>query len=98
MSSPIEHRLAQLIGEVQDLRHELKAASHHLPKPGRRWLTTSQFGAEVGVTSRTIANWITQGRFPDSCVKKRPRGQGIVYLLDRVPALEVAERILCGEG
>jgi hypothetical protein len=96
--SPIEYLFAQFIGEFQDLRHELREATHHLPKPGRRWITTAQLAAEIGVTGRTVANWISQGRFPESTYKKRPRGEGFIYLLDRTPALAAAERIVCGEA
>lgn len=97
MTTPLEHRLSLLTAEVQDLRHELRKAITHLPKPGRRWITTSQLATELGVTSRTVLNWLAAGRFPESTYRKRPRGEGYVYLLDREAGLAAAERILCGE-
>ncbi len=96
MTSPTDHRLALLSAEVQDLRHELRRAISHLPKSGRRWISTSELAAEVGVSSRAILKWLAAGRFPESAYRKRPRGQGFVYVLDRDSAVAAAERIICG--
>jgi hypothetical protein len=95
--TPIEHRLTQLVAEVQDLRSELRQAIGHLPRPGQRWLTTTQLAKELGVTGRTVLSWLDAGRFPENTYKKRARGSGFQYVLDRGPALATAERIVCGE-
>lgn len=95
--TPLEHRLSRLTAEVQDLRAEIRAAVGHLPKPGRRWISTGALASEVGVSSRAVLNWIASGRFPEAVVKRRPRGSGVVYLLDRVPAIAAAEQIVCGD-
>ncbi len=95
--TPLEHRLSRLTAEIQDLRAEIRAAVGHLPKPGRRWISTTALASEIGVSSRAVLNWITAGRFPEAVVKKRPRGDGYVYLLDRGPAIAAAERIFCGD-
>lgn len=96
-ATPVEHRLTQLVAEVQDLRHELRLAVGHLPRPGSRWLTTSQLAKELGVSSRAVLNWLAAGRFPEATYRRRQRGQGFTYLLERQPALAAAEQILLGE-
>jgi hypothetical protein len=96
-TTPVEHRLSQLIGEVQDLRSELRQAIGHLPRPGSRWLTTSQLASEIGVSGRCVLSWLDAGRFPPDTYRKRTRGASFQYLLDRAPALAAAERIVCGE-
>jgi hypothetical protein len=96
-STLIEHRLTLLIAEVQDLRSELRQAVGHFPRPGQRWVTTTQLSQELGVTGRTVLSWLVTGRFPADTYKKRPRGSRFQYLLDRSPALAAAERIVCGE-
>lgn len=97
MSTPIEHRLAVLTAEVQDLRAEIRRAVRHLPSPGRRWISTSELAAELGVSSRSVLKWLSAGRFPASTYRKRPRGEGFVYLLDREAAVAAAQQIICGE-
>lgn len=97
-STPVEYRLDRLVAEVQDLRHELKEAISHLPKPGTRWITSTQLGDVLGLTGRCISKWVAQGRFPESSYRKSRRGGRFVYLFDRETALEAAERIIAGDS
>ena len=95
--TPVEHRLTQLVAEVQDLRYELRQAVGHLPRPGSRWLTTGQLAKELGVSGRAVLSWLAAGRFPEVSYRRRQRGQGFTYMLDRQSALAAAEQILLGE-
>ena len=95
--TPVEHRLTQLVAEVQDLRHELRLAVGHLPLPGSRWLTTGQLAKELGVSSRAVLSWLAAGRFPEGAYRRRQRGSNFAYLLERQSALAAAEQILLGE-
>ena len=94
MQTPIELRLDRLTAELQDLRYELKQALGALPTPGPKWVSTSVFAKEVGMSGKTIQNWLSAGRFPDAAFKRRRRGKSFTYLLDREPALEAAHRIM----
>jgi hypothetical protein len=85
MITPLESRLDRLTAEVQDLRHDLRQALQLLPKTDddNPWMTSSELAKEVGLTSRTLAQWATDGRFPDEVVQKAPRGNGFRYLFRR---------------
>lgn len=94
----VARRLDILTAQVQALRTELRAALGQPHKPGRRWISTSELAAEVNVSTRCIQNWLSAGRFPPDTYRTRNRGKVRVYVLDRLPALAAAERIICGEA
>lgn len=94
MQTPIELRLDRLTAELHDLRHELKAALGALPKAGPKWISTVELASELGVTSRTVGKWIAANRFPDAVIRRKRRGNGVIYKLDRDPALKAAEEIM----
>ena len=100
-SSPtalLEHRLLVLTAEVQDLRHEVKAALAAKAAPTSRWISTAELAKLTGIASRTVGLWISQGRIPPTCYTKRPRGDGFTYRLDREPAIAAIESIISGQG
>ena len=91
--SSLEMKVDLLLGLFQDMKEQISA-----PDPLRkRWLSTSDVGASVGRSGRTISNWIQQGRFPQELIKKVKRGSGYVIRLDGQDALDAAQRILLGE-
>ncbi len=90
----VEQRLDRLTAEMQDLRFELKEAMNALPKAGPKWISTAEFAGLLGVTPRTVGKWISAGRFPQDVLRVKTRGKGVVYKLDRCPALEAAELIM----
>jgi hypothetical protein len=92
----IEHRLLVLTAEVQDLRHELKAALSAKTNPPLRWLSSAELAKITGIAPRTVGLWITQGRIPPTCYTKRARGDGFTYRLDREPAIAAVESIISG--
>lgn len=94
MDSSIDIRLDRLTAEVSQLRHDIQQLVSQTTKAGPRYISTKEFGLEIGKTSRTVCQWLTDGRFPDTVYKRKRRGQGFVYMLDRVPALRVAERLM----
>ena len=94
MESSIDIRLDRLTAEVSQLRHEIQLFVNQTTKTGPRYISTKDFGLEIGKTSRTVCQWVTDGRFPDTVYKRKRRGKGFVYLLDRVPALRVAEQLI----
>ena len=89
----LEMKVDLLLGLFQDLK-EKKSSPDPLRK---RWLSTSDVGAHIGRSARTIANWVQQGRFPEELIKKVKRGSGYVIRLDGQDALDAAQRILLGE-
>ena len=84
-------RMMLLILELRDDVRKLLASSS---RSSKRWISTSEFSKELNCSSRTITGWITAGKLPPSVYKKKSRGAGHVYLLDREPALKAAERIM----
>ena len=94
MQTPVDIRIDRLTAEISELRHEIRQLLKSTPKPGIRWVSTAQFAQELNLTSRTISAWLAAGRFPSNVYKKKRRGTGHVYLLDREPALKAAERIM----
>lgn len=93
METPTDIRLDRLTSEVSQLRYEIKQLLDQVPKTGPRYVSTKDFGIAIGKSSRTVCQWLNDGRFPHSVYKQKPRGSGFIYMLDREPALRVAERL-----
>jgi len=93
METSIDTRLDRLTSEVSLLRGEIKQLLDQTQKSGPRYVSTKDFGIAIGKSSRTVCQWLNDGRFPQSVYKQKRRGNGFVYMLDREPALRVAERL-----
>ena len=93
MQTPVDIRIDRLTAEISELRHEIRQLLKSTPKPGPKYVSTKDFGLVIGKSSRTVCQWLTDGRFPESVYKKKRRGSGFIYMLDREPALLVAERL-----
>ena len=93
METSTDIRLDRLTSEVSQLRYEIKQLLNQAPKPGPRYVSTKDFGIAIGKSSKTVCQWLNAGRFPQSVYKQKRRGAGFIYMLDREPALRVAERL-----
>lgn len=93
METSIDIRLDRLTSEVSQLRYEIKQLLDQSPKSGPRYVSTKDFGIAIGKSSRTVCQWLNDGRFPQSVYKQKRRGTGFIYMLDREPALRIAERL-----
>ncbi len=51
--------LASLQAEIAALREEIKAVKM-IPKPD--WVDSAEYAKQIGVTRRTIMNWISNGQ------------------------------------
>lgn len=94
METSIDIRLDRLTSEVSQLRYEIKQLLDQSPKPGPRYISTKEFGIAIGKSGKTVCQWLNDGRFPQSVYKQKRRGTGFIYMLDREPALRIAERLI----
>lgn len=93
METSTDIRLDRLTSEVSQLRYEIKQLLDQTPKPGPRYVSTKDFGIVIGKSGKTICQWLNAGLFPQSVYKKKRRGSSFIYMLDREPALRIAERL-----
>ena len=89
--------VALLAAQVQQLTAEIQQLRAKAPEKTTGWLTTGAIGKQVGLTGRTIAVWIADGRIPEKFVRKVPRGSGFLYRLHAEPTVAHIRKVLSGE-
>ena len=92
----INLRLDRLTSEISQLRHEVQQLVGYSLKSNTksRYISTKDFGLLIGKSSKTICQWLNDGRFPDTVYKRKRRGSGFIYMIDCEPALLIAEKIM----
>ena len=90
------NQIALLIATVQQLSSKIeKMEANQLPR--HQWLSSSEIAVAVGVTNRTIQNWMKEGKFPKETYCRKARGKYYIYKFDKTFAISVAERLKRGE-
>ena len=91
-----ETKLDNLIGLVQGLSARLeRIEADKLPQ--HQWLSTKEISLIVGVTVRTVQNWIREDKFPKETYCRKKRGKYYIYKFDKTLAVSVAEKLKRGE-
>ena len=94
--NPTDTRLELLTATVQQLVSKIeKMEANQLPQ--HQWLSSSEIAVAVGVTNRTIQNWMKEGKFPKETYCRKARGKYYIYKFDKTLAISVAERLKRGE-
>jgi len=94
--NPTDTRLELLTATVQQLVSKIeKMEANQLPR--HQWLSSSEIAVAVGVTNRTIQNWMKEGKFPKETYCRKARGKYYIYKFDKTLAISVAERLKRGE-
>jgi len=66
--------IARLVGEVENLRHDVRQLLDQLPPQGRTWLTPAELAKVAGVSTRTLGNWRQQGCFRPESLRSTAKG------------------------
>jgi predicted transcriptional regulator len=73
----------EILKEIRDLHRRLDAIQGALPKPERTWMTPSEMAEELGVSTRTLQNYVNKGKIGRAAYKCEPRGKGFTYRYHR---------------
>lgn len=82
----------EILLELRALRQEVKRLGQALPTADSTWLTPSEMAELVGVTTRTLQNYVTLGRLTKASYRMEPRGKGFRYSYHRELALRDLRR------
>ena len=90
------NQIALLIATVQQLSSKIeKMEANQLPR--HQWLSSREIAVAVGVTDKTILNWLKDDKFPKETYCRKRRGKYYIYKFDRTLAVKVAEKLRRGE-
>ena len=94
--NPTDTKLELLTATVQQLVSKIeRMEANQLPQ--HQWLSSREIAVAVGVTNRTIQNWMKEGKFPKETYCRKARGKYYIYKFDKTLAISVAERLKRGE-
>ncbi len=90
------NQIALLIATVQQLVSKIeKMEANQLPQ--HQWLSSKEIAVAVGVTDKTILNWLKDDKFPKETYCRKRRGKYYIYKFDKTLAVKVAEKLRRGE-
>ena len=72
--STLELRLEQTIAEVQELTSAVRQLVATTPQRTKTWLEPRELAQLLGISTRTLAVWRTDGRFRPISIRKHGRG------------------------
>ena len=91
-----DNKIEILTGMVQSLVNKIeKLEANQLPQ--HQWLSSREIAVAVGVTDKTILNWLRDDKFPKETYCRKRRGKYYIYKFDRTLAVKVAEKLRRGE-
>jgi len=70
----LELRLEHFMAEVKQLTSTVEQLVATTPQRNKRWLQPKEFAQLLGISTRTLAMWRTDGRFRPISVRKQGRG------------------------
>ena len=72
--STLELRLEQTIAEVQELTSAVRQLVATTPQRTKQWLEPRELAQLLGISTRTLAVWRTDGRFRPISIRRQGRG------------------------
>ncbi|QPN63691.1 helix-turn-helix domain-containing protein [Synechococcus sp. CBW1004] len=72
-----------ILRELKQINTRLHALERHVPVAAVAWLTPAEMSRIVGVTPRTLQNYISQGRLSQRSFKRNKRGKSFTYRYHR---------------
>lgn len=72
--STLELRLEQTMAEVKELTSAVRQLVDSTPQRTKQWLEPREFAQLLGISTRTLAMWRTDGRFRPISIRKQSRG------------------------
>ena len=70
----LELRLEHFMAEVQQLTSAVEQFVATTPQCRKKWLQPKEFAQLLGISTRTLALWRTDGRFRPISIRKQGRG------------------------
>ena len=70
----LELRLEHFMAEVKQLTSTVEQLVATTPQRNKRWLQPKEFAQLLGISTRTLAMWRTDGRFRPISIRKQGRG------------------------
>ena len=70
----LELRLEHFMAEVKQLTSTVEELVATTPQRNKRWLQPKEFAQLLGISTRTLAMWRTDGRFRPISIRKQGRG------------------------
>ena len=70
----LELRLEHFMAEVKQLTSTVEQLVATTPQRNKRWLQPKEFAQLLGISTRTLAMWRTDGRFRPISVRKQGSG------------------------
>ena len=65
--------------------------------PSTEARSSREIAVAVGVTDKTILNWLKDDKFPKETYCRKRRGKYYIYKFDKTLAVKVAEKLRRGE-
>lgn len=70
----LERRLEDFMAEVGKLTSAVEQLVATTPQRSKKWLQPKEFAQLLGISTRTLALWRTDGRFRPISIRKQGRG------------------------
>jgi hypothetical protein len=77
----------QLLQELRSINQRLAALESTIPRKDCTWLSPSEMATVCGVSTRTLQNYVNQGKLRPASYKREPRGKGFNFKYHRELAL-----------
>ena len=96
MNTSTDNKIEILTGLVQSLVKKIeKIEANQLPL--HQWLSSREMAVAIGVTDKTILNWLRDGKFPKETYCRKKRGKYYIYKFNKTLAVSVAEKLKRGD-
>ena len=96
MNTSTDNKIEILTGLVQSLVNKIeRIEANQLPQ--HQWLSSREMAVAIGVTDKTILNWLRDGKFPKETYCTRRRGTYNIYKFNKTLAVSVAEKLKRGD-
>ena len=85
--------LATLTAEIRQLRHDINLLIDKSPQTATPWIPPRELARLLGIQSKTIAAYRSEGRFRSSSIRAIKRGQRTDWEYHRKDAIDDVMRV-----
>ena len=83
-----ESLIAMLAAEIQQLRHDINLLIDKTPQTATPWIPPRELARLLGIQSKTVAGYRSEGRFRSSSIRAIKRGQRTDWEYHRQDAID----------
>ena len=80
--------LAMLAAEIKQLRHDINLLIDKTPQTASPWIPPRELARLLGIQSKTVAGYRSEGRFRSSSIRAIKRGQRTDWEYHRQDAID----------